>query len=153
MFSFFYILIHPFFFFPSSLPPRLLLYIHSHPSVIPFFLTSTSTCHSLPPSPAPNLQLAGLILIGGGAYIQSQNFEDVINLSGTIAAGSIIVGVFVVVISFLGCFGAANEKGMLLKTYFALLLLVVVLELGVGGAAYTKKDDVNRSVRIGAGEI
>lgn len=58
-----------------------------------------------------------------------------------------------VVISFLGCFGAANEKGMLLKTYFALLLLVVVLELGVGGAAYTKKDDVNRSVRIGAGEI
>lgn len=42
----------------------------------------------------------------------------------------------------MGCFGAANEKGMLLKTYFALLFLLVILELSIGIAAYGKRDTV-----------
>jgi hypothetical protein len=55
---------------------------------------------------------------------------------------AIIIGIIVSVVSFLGCFGAANEKGMLLKTYFALLALLVILEIGVGIAAYGKSDSV-----------
>ncbi|KAJ3325277.1 Leukocyte surface antigen cd53 [Blyttiomyces sp. JEL0837] len=86
--------------------------------------------------------LAGLILIGGGAFIQANQGDDLIELSSTIAAGSIAVGCIVTIVSFLGCFGAANEKGMLLKTYFGLLLALVVLELGVGIAAYAKRDAV-----------
>jgi hypothetical protein len=36
------------------------------------------------------------------------------------------------IVSFLGCFGAANEKGMLLKTYFVILVVLIILELSVG---------------------
>ncbi|KAI9336652.1 Tetraspanin family-domain-containing protein [Zopfochytrium polystomum] len=88
--------------------------------------------------------LAGILLLAAGAYLQvsAPSTGDLIHLSTTIAAGSLGVGIVVVVVSFLGCFGAANEKGMLLKTYFGLLCALVVLELGVGGAAYAKRDAV-----------
>lgn len=46
------------------------------------------------------------------------------------------------IVSFLGCFGAANEKGMLLKTYFAILVILVILELSIGFAAYGKKETI-----------
>lgn len=68
--------------------------------------------------------------------------DDIINLSGTIAAGACTIGVLVTVVSFFGCFGAANEKGVLLRTYFALLIILMVLELSVGIAAYVKKDEI-----------
>ncbi|KAJ3030807.1 UNVERIFIED_CONTAM: cd63 antigen [Siphonaria sp. JEL0065] len=87
--------------------------------------------------------LAGVILIGGGAYIQvNAGSDDLIDLSGSTAAAAIGIGVLITAISFFGIFGAANEKGMLLKTYFGLLLLLVIFELGVGIAAYVKSDAV-----------
>jgi hypothetical protein len=57
--------------------------------------------------------------------------------------GSIVIGCIITIVSFLGCFGAANEKGMLLKTYFALLIILVILEISVGIAAYVKRDAVS----------
>ncbi|KAJ3246668.1 hypothetical protein HDU78_006418 [Chytriomyces hyalinus] len=87
--------------------------------------------------------LAGVILIGGGAYIQANaGTDDLIDLSSGIAAAAIGIGVLVTVVSFFGIFGAANEKGMLLKTYFGMLLLLVVFEISVGIAAYVKSDAV-----------
>ncbi|KAI8848752.1 Tetraspanin/Peripherin [Chytridium lagenaria] len=88
--------------------------------------------------------LAGIILIGGGSYLHatSERQGDLVNWSIATAVAAIVIGCFVTVISFLGCFGAANEKGMLLKTYFALLCILVVLELSVGIAAYVKRDAV-----------
>ncbi|KAJ3289106.1 Leukocyte surface antigen cd53 [Rhizoclosmatium sp. JEL0117] len=87
--------------------------------------------------------LAGVILIGGGAYIQvNAGSDDLIDLSGSTAAAAIGIGVLVTAVSLFGIFGAANEKGMLLKTYFALLLILVIFELGVGIAAYVKSDAV-----------
>lgn len=89
--------------------------------------------------------LAGLILIGGGAYQQSQASQsDVINLTGSISVAAIIIGLFITLVSFLGCFGAANEKGFLLKTYFAMLFVLILLEVSVGIAAYAKQDAVTR---------
>lgn len=67
-------------------------------------------------------------------------------LSGGIASGAIVVGVFIAVISFLGCFGAANEKGMLLKTFFAMMLLLIILEIAVGISAYNKQDELDALV-------
>ncbi|KAJ3040820.1 hypothetical protein HDV00_010435 [Rhizophlyctis rosea] len=87
--------------------------------------------------------LAGLILIIGGAYAKSTTAgQALINVAESLAGWAIAIGVIVTAVSFFGCFGAANEKGMLLKTYFALLMLLVVLEIAVGIAAYAKKDDV-----------
>ncbi len=86
--------------------------------------------------------LAGFILIGGGGFITSQSSQDILNLSGSIGVSAIIIGLIVTIVSFLGCFGAANEKGLMLKTYFGLLILLVILEIGVGIAAYAKRDAV-----------
>jgi hypothetical protein len=80
--------------------------------------------------------------MGGGGYIISNGTEDIIGLSSGIAAASIAIGAIVSIISFLGCFGAANEKGSLLKTYFLLLIILVILEIAVGAAAYAKSDEV-----------
>ncbi|KAI8621605.1 Tetraspanin family-domain-containing protein [Chytriomyces sp. MP71] len=87
--------------------------------------------------------LAGVILIGGGAYIQIHaGSDDLIDLSSGIAASAIGIGVLITLVSFFGIFGAANEKGMLLKTYFGMLLLLVIFEIGLGIAAYVKSDAV-----------
>ncbi|KAJ1336380.1 hypothetical protein BSLG_007164 [Batrachochytrium salamandrivorans] len=75
--------------------------------------------------------LAGLILVGAGGYINTNSAEDIVGLSESIAVASIVIGCIVAIISFLGCFGAANEKGVLLKTYFALLLILVILEISI----------------------
>ncbi|KAJ3193253.1 hypothetical protein HK101_005152 [Irineochytrium annulatum] len=88
--------------------------------------------------------LAGIILIGGGSFIEaSAAHESLVDLGSTLGVGAIVVGCIVTIVSFLGCFGAANEKGMLLKTYFALLVFLVALELSVGIAAYVKRDAVS----------
>jgi uncharacterized membrane protein len=87
-------------------------------------------------------------LVGGGSYIEAQrNRDELLNLTGTVAVASIVIGLLITIISFLGCFGAANEKGMLLKTYFGMLILLVVLELSVGIAAYVKRDSVSTNNR------
>ncbi|KAI8925219.1 Tetraspanin family-domain-containing protein [Entophlyctis helioformis] len=87
--------------------------------------------------------LAGIILIATGGYINSSAPEDFANVAGSIAAAAIVIGSIIAIVSFLGCFGAANEKGLLLKTYFALLLVLVILEISVGAAAYAKRDTID----------
>jgi hypothetical protein len=64
-----------------------------------------------------------------------------------------VIGLIITIVSFLGCFGAANEKGMLLKTYFGLLIILVILEISIGIAAYAKMDDVFTFFLIVAGCI
>ncbi|KAJ3114143.1 Leukocyte surface antigen cd53, partial [Nowakowskiella sp. JEL0407] len=87
--------------------------------------------------------LAGIILISGGGYLQSNTTsEDVINLSSPIAIAAIVIGLIITLVSFLGCFGAANEKGLLLKSYFVLLIVLIILEISVGIAAYVKKEEI-----------
>jgi hypothetical protein len=81
--------------------------------------------------------------MAGGGYIISNQANDIIGLSSSIATAAIVIGVIISLISFLGCFGAANEKGMLLKTYFVLLIILVILEVAVGAAAYAKRDNID----------
>ncbi|KAJ3161070.1 Serine/threonine-protein phosphatase 2A activator 2 [Geranomyces michiganensis] len=94
--------------------------------------------------------LAGIILIGGGVYLGTSaggSNGEIISLSGTVGTAAIVIGVIVTIVSFLGCFGAANEKGMLLKTYFALLIILVILELSVGIAAYSKRSAIGDTLQ------
>ncbi|KAI8806549.1 Tetraspanin family-domain-containing protein [Cladochytrium replicatum] len=87
--------------------------------------------------------LAGIIMLGAGGYLQSTNgIDDITNMG----VAAIIIGIIITIVSFLGCFGAANEKGMLLKTYFVMLLVLVILEISVGSAAYAKRGDISTYV-------
>ncbi|KAJ3306695.1 hypothetical protein HDV03_004326 [Kappamyces sp. JEL0829] len=80
--------------------------------------------------------------MGGGGYIISNGSDDITGLTHGVASASIAIGAIVSIISFLGCFGAANEKGLLLKTYFALLVVLIILEVSVGAAAYAKRNEI-----------
>ncbi|KAI8803107.1 Tetraspanin family-domain-containing protein [Cladochytrium replicatum] len=94
--------------------------------------------------------LAGIIMIGGGGYLQSTNgTDDITNMGASVAVAAIIIGIIITIVSFLGCFGAANEKGVLLKTYFVMLLVLVILEISVGSAAYAKRGDIPTYVENG----
>lgn len=91
--------------------------------------------------------LAGLILMGTGGYILSSTTQDIIGLASTIGTAAIVIGTIVSIVSFLGCFGAANEKGILLKTYFIFLLLLIILEISVGAAAYARGDQIPEQIK------
>jgi hypothetical protein len=86
--------------------------------------------------------------MAGGGYIINNN-ADIIGLSSSIATSAIIIGVIISLISFLGCFGAANEKKLLLKSYFGLLIILVILEIAVGTAAYVKRDNIDPLLKDG----
>lgn len=87
--------------------------------------------------------LAGLILVGGGAFQQSAASQsNVIDLTGSLSIAAIVIGIFIALISFIGCFGAANERGFLLKTFFGMLLILIILEVSIGAAAYAKQGEV-----------
>ncbi|ORY51631.1 hypothetical protein BCR33DRAFT_846388 [Rhizoclosmatium globosum] len=78
--------------------------------------------------------LAGVILIGGGAYIQvNAGSDDLIDLSGSTAAAAIGIGVLVTAVSL---FGDAPQNVLCTSSH------LVIFELGVGIAAYVKSDAV-----------
>jgi hypothetical protein len=81
--------------------------------------------------------------MAGGGYILSNKASYIIGLTTSIAYAAITIGIILCIISFLGCFGAANEKGIVLKSYYILLVLLVTLELSIGIAAYVNRDSIN----------
>ena len=85
-------------------------------------------------------------MIAVGGIITANTIFDLAELKSGIAAATISIGVIISLISFLGCFGAVNEKGILLKTYFAILAILVVLEIGVGIAAYVQRDQLDQKI-------
>ncbi len=86
--------------------------------------------------------MTGVILIAAGAFLLSNTPEGLVVLANSMAGGSIGVGVFIVLISFLGGLGAISEKSMMLKTYFALLFILIIMELSVGIASYVEQAQV-----------
>jgi hypothetical protein len=91
--------------------------------------------------------------MAGGGYIVSNRPSDLVGLAAGIGTASIVIGVIVTLISFFGCFGAANEKGILLKTYFVILCIIIVLEMGVGIAAYSKRDSIPEALATAWKEV
>ena len=57
-------------------------------------------------------------------------------------AGIIVIGVLLLLIAFLGCWGALKENRKLLIAFFSFVLFFVVIQFGVGIAAYVMKDDI-----------
>ncbi|XP_048585636.1 CD63 antigen [Nematostella vectensis] len=84
-----------------------------------------------------------LVAIGGwaeakyGSYLALSNIEY--------ASGSrllIAVGVIIAVVAFCGCCGAYKENKCLLMIFFALLLIILILEITSAALAYQHKDKV-----------
>lgn len=64
---------------------------------------------------------------------------DVFVIKSAATAG-IVIGVITTLVSLLGCLGATNEKGVLLRVYFVMLLLLVILQIICGSIAAAQKD-------------
>jgi len=85
--------------------------------------------------------LSGILLIALGGYAMSSKTVPGMS-STTIAAGVIVLGVLVFIVSFFGCLGAIRENRVLLIIYFGCVLLFVLIEFSLGIAAYAKRDKI-----------
>lgn len=89
--------------------------------------------------------LGGVLMMAYGIQILYSRGD--MFLMGSVATTGIILGVLTAFVSFLGCCGATNEKGILLKIYFALLMVLVVLQIVAGSvAAATKVSSLSDNV-------
>jgi len=89
--------------------------------------------------------LAGIFLIGVGAYIQiaAKDYLDFLSdnyLNTPIFI--IIVGVVIFVVAFFGCCGAWQESSCMIYVYAVLISLLLICEIGAGIAAFVLKGDL-----------
>jgi len=93
--------------------------------------------------------LAGVILIGFGAYAQIAA-KDYLNFLGDNYVNTpifiIILGGVIFAISFFGCCGAWTENKCLIYTYSALLVVILIAQIGAGIAAFALKGDLKAEI-------
>eukprot|EP01097_Dermamoeba_algensis_P000403 TRINITY_DN113_c0_g1_i1.p1 TRINITY_DN113_c0_g1~~TRINITY_DN113_c0_g1_i1.p1 ORF type:complete len:246 (+),score=36.92 TRINITY_DN113_c0_g1_i1:119-856(+) len=88
--------------------------------------------------------VVGLGLVGFGIYtkIKGANIDSFHMNSSEISIGVIIVGCFVVVLSFLGCCGSCTENRCLLILFFIVISVLLLAEGGLGITAFVLRDKV-----------
>jgi len=87
------------------------------------------------------LWILGIILIALGGYVLSQldNLSEITSI--TIPSGLIVLGVFILILTVVGCVVAYKEKlvGLIFFTIFMLILLICLIGVGGGAFAYRSK--------------
>jgi hypothetical protein len=92
-------------------------------------------------------QIFGSILCGVGAYAMQTKAGG---LAGeTLPSGIIVLGVFIILVSFVGCFAAYRESRLFLAVYFGFLLIFVIILMAVGIAVYAQKDSADKYMSQG----
>ncbi|KAF2075184.1 hypothetical protein CYY_003489 [Polysphondylium violaceum] len=88
-----------------------------------------------------------LIIIGGIALSKIKNMKEVISVS--LPAGLIVIGVFFILLTIVGCVVAYKEKlvGLVFYTVFMLVLLICLI--GVGGGSITYRNDIETPIYKG----
>ena len=90
--------------------------------------------------------LAGLIIIGLGAYIQieGKNYLDFLDSTYfTIPILFIILGSIIFIIAFFACCGACSEKSWMVYVYSVLMIAVLLGQFGSSICAFVLKVIVN----------
>jgi len=91
--------------------------------------------------------ILGAILIAVGAF-SLKNLSDVSVLLNTgLPIGIIILGTFIFILSFFGCCGAAIENRFLLIIYVIILLVLMICQIAIGGAAYSQRQHVSENLK------
>jgi hypothetical protein len=90
------------------------------------------------------LWILGIILIalGGYALNELKNVKEIANI--TIPAGLIVLGVFIIILTVVGCVVAYKEKLVGLIFYTIIMLILLICLIGVGGGAFTYRNDAER---------
>lgn len=85
----------------------------------------------------------GLIGIGIWLNVERDDWKGISDYNYISVANVIIAaGVIIVIVAFLGCCGAITENKHMLLGFFTLLLLIFMMEMGAGVAAYIWRGEV-----------
>lgn len=97
------------------------------------------------------IMVGGLVVLSVGIWTVSDKtgFEQLLGTDLYMSAAYILIvtGVAVVLISFLGCFGAVKEIRCMLITYFMILLVLFVVLLVGGILGYVFRDRVEDTIK------
>eukprot|EP00029_Vermamoeba_vermiformis_P007362 TRINITY_DN316_c0_g1_i2.p1 TRINITY_DN316_c0_g1~~TRINITY_DN316_c0_g1_i2.p1 ORF type:complete len:213 (-),score=63.51 TRINITY_DN316_c0_g1_i2:149-787(-) len=93
----------------------------------------------------------GVLLIGLGGYsVVSGSVADIISNSGaTLGIGIIILGIFIMGLSFFGCCGARKENRPLLGIYFGVLLVIAIVQFSIAIASVVYSEKIPGLVEYG----
>lgn len=88
----------------------------------------------------------GALLLAAGIYSQLKlgDLTDLLNVPLSICM--IVLGSVVVVLTFLGCVGAYCQKRGLLKVYWVLLVIVVILQIIGGAVIYADRNGLQQQM-------
>jgi len=89
--------------------------------------------------------VCGVAVLGGGIYMQvemSKYLDFLDNQAVSTAIVLIIIGALIALVAFLGCCGSCTSNACLMKTYGALLIILLIAEIGTAVAIYVFKGDV-----------
>jgi len=95
------------------------------------------------------LAVAGLALIGSGAYvhIEANSYLDFLSTSYVnTPIFFIILGVIIFVVSFFGCCGSLFENKCMIYTYSSIIIAIFLLEVGGGTSAYFLQDNLKAEI-------
>ncbi|GAB1600807.1 tetraspanin-8-like [Argonauta hians] len=96
--------------------------------------------------------ICGCVLLGIGIYTRANDTPDCITSLGSnlflpAALMLITLGSIVIILSFLGCCGAIKEVRCMLATFFALLLLMLIVLMIGGIIAYVFRGEIKNYFR------
>ena len=97
--------------------------------------------------------ICGIILISTGSVMSIKYQEWVSftqNMAGSVPMLVVFCGIFMLVISFVGCCGSIKESPCLIMFYGILLSVVFFMQLVAGIMAYARRDDIHEAVHASA---
>eukprot|EP00455_Lapot_gusevi_P019594 TRINITY_DN2092_c0_g1_i2.p1 TRINITY_DN2092_c0_g1~~TRINITY_DN2092_c0_g1_i2.p1 ORF type:complete len:256 (-),score=98.41 TRINITY_DN2092_c0_g1_i2:229-996(-) len=89
--------------------------------------------------------ILGIIMTAVGSAGASNTYAEF--AGNSLPVGVLVLGVFMMVIAFMGCCGAKRESRALLGIYSLILIILIVCQIGVGIAIYAKQDDAPDALR------
>ncbi|CAH8490169.1 unnamed protein product [Schistosoma bovis] len=93
--------------------------------------------------------LCSLVLIGAGAYVEvkfSQYGDNLHKVWQAAPIAIIVVGVIILIVSFLGCCGAIKENVCMLYMYAFFLIILLIAELAAAIVAVVYKDKIDSEI-------
>jgi len=91
--------------------------------------------------------LFAILLIAFGATAMNSLSELASLYKVTIPAGIIVLGVFMLLLPVLGFVGMLKNHKKVIIAYTVILLIFIICEFGVGGGAYTMREEIPTTLR------
>jgi hypothetical protein len=82
--------------------------------------------------------ILGIILTSVGGAGQANRFA--VFAGNKLPTGILVVGIFIMMVSILGCYGARSENRPMLGIYAVILVILIICQFSIGVAVYVQQD-------------